>query len=134
MSTPSPQPIITLPEDKTFEVVIHSPNYSDKYPGELTFSQNPLSLEWTAAYSVPSVILTEINRPVTQPSSMIVFDFTLDDVTEEQREAGYVVGPYQFSFVPPGGNASEFTGFLNDPRPDQAEDTFTAKGTEVDPV
>lgn len=131
MSTPSPQSIISLPEGKAFEVVIHSPNYSDKYPGEMTFSQNPLSLEWTAAYSVPSVMLTQLDCPVTQPTSKIEFGFTLVEVTEEQREAGYVEGPYQFSFDPPGGSASEFTGLLKDPRPDQAEDTFTAKGNEV---
>ena len=134
MSTPSPQSIIRLPEGKAFDVVIQSPNYPDKYPGQMTFSQNPTSLEWTAAYSVPSVMLTEIDCPITQPASKIEFGFRLDDVTDEQREAGYVEGPYQFSFVPPGGSASEFTGTLKDPRPDQAEDTFTAKGNEVDPV
>src|SRR6185503_3977981 len=132
MSTPSPA-TITLPTGKTFEVVIHSSNYSDKNPGELSFIKDPVSLEWTASYSVPSVELTELDCPVTQPGRQIEFMFELKDVTREQEQAGYVVGPYTFTFDPPGGGASEFTGQVNDPRPDQAEDTFTARGNEADP-
>jgi hypothetical protein len=132
MSTPSPEKI-TLPTGKAFQVVINSPNYPDKYPGELSFTKDPVTLEWNASYSVPSVFLTELDCPVTQPGRQIQFMFTLKEVTREQEEAGYVVGPYTFTFDPPGGGASQFSGKVKDPRPDQAEDTFTARGNEADP-
>ena len=131
MSTPSPG-TITLPTGKAFEVTIHSINYPDKYPGELSFTKDPVTLEWYASYSVPSVELTELNCPVTQPGRQIQFMFTLKDVTKGQEAAGYVVGPYTFTFDPPGGGASQFSGQVKDPRPDQAEDTFTARGNEAD--
>jgi hypothetical protein len=133
MSTPSPQKI-TLPKGKVFNVVIHSANYPDKNPGELTFSQDSVSLEWTAAYSVPSVLLTELNCPVTEPGRQIEFGFTLEKATEAQKQAGYIDGPYRFSFDPPGGGATQFSGQLKDPRPGEAEDTFTARGNEADSV
>lgn len=132
MSTPSPQRI-TLPAGRAFNVVINSPDYPINYPGELTFSQDKVSSEWTAAYSVPSVMLTELNCPVTQTGQKVEFGFTLRRVTDDQKKAGYVSGPYTFSFVPPGSGASEFTGQVNDPRPGQTEDTFTARGNEGDP-
>ena len=131
MSTPSPQRI-TLPTGKEFEVLIDSVNYPSDYPGTLTFSQDSVSLEWTAAYSVPSVLLTQLDCPVTQPGQQIEFNFDLKGVTEDQKKAGYIDGPYQFTFDPPGG-ANEFSGLMKDPRPDQAEDTFTARGNEGEP-
>ncbi|HET6668677.1 MAG TPA: hypothetical protein VFH15_00465 [Pyrinomonadaceae bacterium] len=130
MSTPSPQQRISLPKGKAFTVLIDSPNYPSDYPGELTFSQDLVSLEWTAAYSVPSVELTELNCKVKQPGPKLEFGFTLEKVTEDQQKAGYMHGEYRFSFDPPGGGATHFSGHVKDPRPDQAEDTFTARGNE----
>ena len=132
MSTPSPQQNITLPAGKLFTVTIDSDNYPSDFPAELTFSQDLVSLEWTAAYSVPSVLLSQLNCPVTQDAGLLQFGFEMRGVTEDQKKAGYIDGPYAFSFVPPGGVATQFSGMMNDPRPDQAEDNFTARGNEGD--
>lgn len=132
MSTPSPQQNITLPADKLFTVTIEGSNYPSDFPAELTFTQDPVSLEWTAAYSVPSVLLSKPNRPVTQNAGLLQFGFEMRGVTEDQKKAGYIDGPYAFTFVPPGGLATQFSGMMNDPRPDQAEDNFTARGNEGD--
>jgi hypothetical protein len=134
MSTPIPQKTISLPKGKLFTVVIDSPNYPGDYPAELTFTQDSFSLEWNASYSVPSVLLTELDCQVTQPGSKIEFGFRLAKVTDDQRKAGYVSGPYAFSFDPIGSGATHFHGHVKDPRPDQAEDNFTARGNEMDPV
>ena len=128
MSTPSPQQNITLPSGKLFTVVIHSSNYPREFPAELTFTQDPVSLEWTAAYSVPSVLLSKPKRPVTQNAGLIQFGFEVKGVTEDQKKAGYIDGPYAFTFVPPGGFATRFSGMMNDPRAEQAEDNWTAEG------
>ena len=132
MSTPSPQQNITLPAGKLFTVTIDSPNYPREFPAELTFTQDLVSLEWTAAYSVPSVLLSELNCPVKQNAGVLQFGFEMRGVTDDQKKAGYIDGPYAFTFVPPGGLATEFSGMMNDPRPDQAEDNFTARGNEGD--
>ena len=134
MSTPSPQQNITLPAGKVFTVTIDSSNYPSDFPAELTFSQDLVSLEWTAAYSVPSVLLSELNCPVTQEGGLIQFGFEMRGVTEDQQKAGYRDGPYAFSFPPPadGRGATHFSGIMRDPRPDQAEDIFTARGNEGD--
>lgn len=128
MSTPSPQQQhINLPKDKAFTVRIDDKNYPPDYPAQLTFSQDTDSLQWTASYSVPSVMLTELNCEISQPAEKIQFGFELKDVTEDQRKAGYIVGRYAFSFAPPS-NPNKFSGKLMDPRPDQAEDNWTAEG------
>lgn len=131
MSTPSPQRI-TLPEGKEFQVLIESSHYPADYPAVLTFSQDSVSFEWTADYSVPSVMLTELNCPVSQAGGMLEFGFDLKGVTDDQKKAGYIDGFYGFSFPPPGGDATQFSGVMKDPRPDQAEDVFTARGNEGD--
>lgn len=131
MSTPSPQEIVELPTGKSFNVAIESPNYPDD--GELVFSRNSTAPHWTAAYSVPSVMLTELNCPVTQAGRKVEFGFTLNNVTHEQKKAGYLEGPYVFSFDPLHSGTEQFVGKVKDPRPDQAEDNFTARGNEVDP-
>lgn len=133
MSTPSPQ-TISLPKGKAFVVLIDSPNYPSDYPAELSFSQDSTSLEWIASYSVPSVELTELDCPVTQPGPKLEFGFTLEKLTDDQKKAGYVDGEYVFSFIPPGGGATQFSGQVKDPRPNQAEDNFTARGNEMDPI
>jgi hypothetical protein len=133
MSTPSPQQQhINLPKGKAFTLLIDDPHYPHDYPAQLTFSQDKDTLKWTASYSVPSVMLTQMNCQISQPAAMIQFGFELKDVTEDQRKAGYIVGPYIFSFAPPQ-NANKFSGVLNDPRPDQAEDNWTAEGRPPDP-
>ena len=133
MSTPSPQQQhINLPKDKAFKVLIDDPNYPPDYPAVLSFSQDTDSLKWIASYSVPSVMLTQLNCQITQPAAQIEFGFELEDVTEDQRKAGYVVGSYSFSFDPPR-NPNKFSGKLIDPRPDQAEDNWTAEGQGPDP-
>ena len=133
MSTPSPQQNITLPGGKLFTVTIDSSIYPSDFPAELIFTEDPVSLEWTAAYSVPSVSLSHSNRPVTQNAGLIQFGFEVKGVTEDQKKAGYIDGPYAFTFVPPGGLATQFSGMMNDPRPEQAEDNFTARGNEGNP-
>ncbi|MDQ3473584.1 MAG: hypothetical protein M3447_07595 [Acidobacteriota bacterium] len=132
MSTPGPQQNITLPGGKLFTVLIDSLNYPSDFPAELTFTEDLVSLEWTAAYSVPSVLLSQLNCPVTQAAGLIEFGFEMRGVTEDQKKAGYIDGPYSFTFVPPGGVATQFSGEMTDPRPEQAEDTFTARGNEAD--
>ena len=127
MSTPSPQQQINLPKGKAFTVLIDSPNYPREYPGQLSFSQDMETLQWSASYSVPSVMLTELNCQISQTAGKIEFGFELKDVTEDQRKAGYIDGAYAFSFAPPN-NANRFSGLLRDPRPDQAEDNWTAEG------
>lgn len=132
MSTPSPQPQhITLPKGKAFTLVIDDPHYPRDYPAQLTFSQDPVTLKWTAAYSVPSVMLAETNCHISKPAANIQFAFELQDVTADQRKAGYMVGKYAFSFAPLT-NPNKFSGTLSDPRPDQAEDTWTAEGQGPD--
>ena len=132
MSTPSPQQNITLPAGKLFTVTIDSANYPPDFPAELTFTQDLVSSEWTAAYSVPSVLLSKANCPVNQNGGVIQFGFEMRGVTEDQKKAGYIDGPYAFTFAPPGAVATHFSGMMNDPRPDQAEDNFTARGNEGD--
>ncbi len=125
MSTPSPQQHISLPKGKVFTLLIDDPHYPCEYPAQLTFSQDRKTLQWTAAYSVPSVMLSQ-NCQISKPAAMIEFGFELKDVTEDQRKAGYIVGTYTFSFAPPV-NPNKFSGVLNDPRLDQAEDNWTAE-------
>jgi hypothetical protein len=127
MSTPSPeQQHINLPKDKTFTLLIDDPNYPREYPAQLTFSQDTNSLQWSASYSVPSVMLTQLHCQISQVAAILQFRFELKDVTADQRKAGYIVGPYTFSFAPPR-NPNKFSGVLNDPRPEQAEDNWTAE-------
>lgn len=130
MSTPSPQQNITLPGGKLFTVVIHSSNYPSDFPAELTFTQDLVSLEWIAAYSVPSVLLFHSHCRVKQAAGLIEFGFEVKGVTEDQKKAGYIDGPYAFMFAPPAGGASatHFSGMMTDPRPEQAEDNWTASG------
>ncbi len=134
MSTPSPQQNITLPDGKLFTVTIDSANYPREFPAELTFTEDLVSSGWTAAYSVPSVLLSQLNCPVTQAAGLIEFGFEMRGVTEDQKKAGYIDGPYVFLFAPPAGGASatHFSGMMTDPRPEQAEDNFTARGNEGD--
>jgi hypothetical protein len=78
---------------------------------------------------VPSVILTELNCPVTQiDENQYQFEFTLLNPTPDQHRAGYIKGSYIFKFHPPGTNPIEFHGSLDDPWPDETEDNWTAEG------
>jgi hypothetical protein len=127
MSTPHPGPDrITLPKDKAYGVVISS--YPQGFPAQLTFSENPTTLDWIASFSVPSVQLTELDCPIKQSAQKYQFEFTIENATARQQEAGYIDGTYIFTFDPPGSNPKTFSGKVNDPRPGNAEDIFTATG------
>ena len=131
MSTPAPTGHgITLPQNKTYTVVITGDNYPVGHEALLTFNQDPISLEWIASYSVPSVELSETPCQVTQPGLQIQFLFELNKPTQDQIDAGYIAGEYLFRFDPPGVNPPFFTGTVVDPHPGGAEDTFTASGND----
>lgn len=133
MSTPVPgADRITLPRNKIYTLVIDSEKYPDNYPAELTFNMDPTSFEWTANFSVPSVLLTMLGRPVSEVVNQYRFDFSLEKSTKSQQEAGYINGDYTFTFAPPGVNPAFFGGIVKDPwhQIDGAEDIFTATGND----
>lgn len=128
MSTAYPkEDRITLPNGKPFGVVISGKDFPAGFPGLLTFSEDR-----TASYSVPLVKLTALSNPVTQVGKKYQFEFIVEKATEAQKQAGYIEGPYIFTFDPPGVDPTQFHGDLNDPHsdPDNAEDTFTATGND----
>ena len=131
MSTPSPARI-TLPKAKLYRVTIHNEaRYPPGHPAQLVFSEDPAAQSWTASFSVPNVLLTELDSNVKQiEDGRYEFRFTLNNPTPDQKNAGYIKGAYIFRFMPPGTDPTEFGGTVNDPwkQPGDAEDNWTAEG------
>ena len=128
MSTPSPQESMLLPTRRSYTITIS--HFPSGHLGLMSFKNVPDPFIWMADYTVPNVQLSELNCPVIPRGQKVEFGFTVEDATEEQKRAGYIDGTYTFTFDPPSENTEEFTGKVRSPRPEQAEDTFTAKGTE----
>lgn len=128
MSTPSPQESMLLPTRRSYSITIS--HFPSGHLGVMSFKNVPDPFIWMADYLVPNVQLAHRNCPVIPKGKQVQFEFIVTNATEEQKQAGYVDGKYTFTFVPPTENTEEFTGLLNHPKVDDAEDTFTAKGNE----
>ena len=64
MSTPSPAGRISLPKAKLYRVTILNPeHYPPGHRAQLVFSEDEAALKWTASFSVPNVLLTELDQP-----------------------------------------------------------------------
>ena len=128
MSTPSPQESMPLPTHRSFSITIS--NFPPDHLGLMSFKNSRDPFIQMADYLVPNIQLAHRDCPVIPKGKQVQFGFTVENATEEQKQAGYVDGEYTFTFVPPTENTEEFTGQLNHPKIDDAEDTFTAKGNE----
>jgi hypothetical protein len=132
MSTPSPARI-SLPKGKLYRVtILNEEHYPPGHPAQLVFSEDEAALKWTASFSVPNLLLTELNDHVKEIDAGLFyqFKFRLDNPTLDQQNAGYIKGEYIFTFKPPGLDPVGFGGTVNDPwkKPGDAEDNWTAEG------
>ena len=133
MSTPSPAGRISLPKGRLYRVTIHNvEHYPPGHPAQLVFSEDEAALKWTASFSVPNLLLTELNHHVKEVDAgqFYQFQFRLDTPTLDQHNAGYIKGEYIFTFKPPGPDPVGFGGTVNDPwkKPGDTEDNWTAEG------
>ena len=129
---PKPSPArISLPKGKLYQVTIdNEEHYPPGHPAQLVFSEDQTAQRWIASFSVPDVLLTELDSNVKQlDDGQYEFRFTLNNPTVDQKNAGYIKGAYIFRFDPPT-NPAGFGGTLDDPwkEPGDAEDNWTAEG------
>lgn len=131
MSTPSPGRI-SLPADKAYRVtILNEDHYPPGHPAQLVFSKDEAAQSWIASFSVPDVLLTELDSNVKEiEDGQYEFRFTLNNPTQKQQDAGYIKGAYIFKFNPPGTNPTGFGGTVHDPwkKPEEGEDNWTAEG------
>ncbi len=128
MSTPSPAGRISLPIGKRYRVtILNEKHYPPGHPAQLVFSEDHAK-KLIASFSVPNVLLTELDSHLKEIDGQYEFRFTLKDPTLDQKNAGYLKGEYIFTFVPPT-NPAQFGGTVNDPwkKPGDAEDNWTAE-------
>jgi hypothetical protein len=132
MSTPSPAGRISLPAGKRYQVtILNEEHYPSGHPAQLVFSEDKAKKSWIASFSVPNVLLTELDSNVkVLEDGQYEFRFTLNNPTLDQKNAGYIKGAYIFKFHPPGPDPAGFGGRVNDPwkKPDETEDNWTAEG------
>jgi hypothetical protein len=131
MSTPSPAGRISLPKGRLYRVkILNDKHYPPGHPAQLVFSEDKAAASWTASFSVPNLLLTELNNQVTEIDGQYQFQFRLNNPTLEQQNAGYIKGAYIFKFKPPGTDPTSFGGTVDNPwkEPGDTEDNWTAEG------
>lgn len=123
----APTPEGGFPFGKQFDLSIADPIY--KSPATLVITdENGTPVARYRVGTEQNPVLDQIVTIVITAGRRVQFQFSLTPATPAQKKEGYIDGTYRFQFDPPGATAKEFSGKLLDPRPDDHEDDWTAKG------